>query len=184
MGATGEWAPSPQSRLPLCSCSEGNEPPAGGGERIKSLKGVNFHSSWSSIPLGRGGGHGAATIHPLTFWMRLAFSAQLSSSRRSFSLSRWSLSFSLRTASARARRLPADTAWALTSASTPAGPSAPGHSGRKAAGTGVGSTLRGARTGCQGLAGWESWLQLQRPIKHALLTPGHLEGGGRACPGF
>lgn len=31
MGATGEWAPSPQPWLPRCSCYEGNEPPEGGG---------------------------------------------------------------------------------------------------------------------------------------------------------
>lgn len=95
----------------------------------------------------------------LTFWIRLAFSEQLSSSRRSFSLSRCSLSLSRRTASIRARRLLVETAWAFTSASTPAAPSVPGHrvpgSGRKAVGTWVDSTLqRGTRM----LSGvWQEW---------------------------
>lgn len=52
--ATAERAPSPH---PGCSCSEGNEPPEGGGERIQSRKGLNFHSSCSRIPrAGRGTG--------------------------------------------------------------------------------------------------------------------------------
>lgn len=45
----GSFSPVPAATLLKRSCWEGNKPPEGGGEGIKTRKGVNFHSSWLSV---------------------------------------------------------------------------------------------------------------------------------------
>lgn len=50
----GYFYPVLAATLPKSSCSEANKPPEGGGDGIKTLEGVNCHSSWLSVPLGGG----------------------------------------------------------------------------------------------------------------------------------
>lgn len=50
----GSFSSIPTTAPPKCSCLERNKLPEAGGEGIKTLKGVNFHISWLSIPPGRG----------------------------------------------------------------------------------------------------------------------------------
>lgn len=50
----GSFSSIPATTPPKRSCLERNKLLEAGGEGIKTLKGVNFHSSWLSIPPGGG----------------------------------------------------------------------------------------------------------------------------------
>lgn len=162
---TGEWAPSPQSRLPRCSCSEGNEPPE--REGIKSLKGLNFHSSCSSNPPPRQEGHGDATIPSPSGCgspSRHSSPAPAAASRSPAGAAR----------SPAGRRLPGPSGCQLTRPGHSPGP--PHQPGPEHPDTAAGTRLAPGRAApCrepgERVKVWQGWPQLQHPIEHVLVPP-------------